>query len=570
MTTGHGASRQDSGGGLFLYAVLVVAVGFFGAFFFFPLFRTLAGSTIVDGKFTLTFYKTLATNPLYTKSLLNSFYIGLCVTLLSAALGYAAAWLMFRFRFPGKALWGALMLAPMVLPPFVGAIGLKQALGKFGMVNSLLMQMNVIDPQSPIAWLAAPFWGVVILETLHLFPIMYLNISGSMALVDPTLEEAARSLGGRGWALFRGVTLPLILPGVFAGGAIVFIWAFTDLGTPLIFEYAQTAPVQIFNMVTQADVNPAGYALVMIVLIATALLFVAGRVLFGGKKFETVGFGRAGASSRRPGPAAQAAISLFFILLLGAALLPHLSVILVSFSQNWFLTVLPEEWTTAHYTGVFTHQLAFLSVRNSVFLSVGSTAVDLALGGAIAWVLARRRFRGRAILDASTMLPLAVPGVVLAFGYVGAFSGTFLDPRVNPFPLLVISYSVRRLPLVVRALFAGLSQVDRTIEDAASGLGAPPRSVVSTVTLPLVSAGAIGGAILAFAFAMLEVSDSLILAMEDRFYPITKAIYMLLGRLDDGANVAAAMGILGMLLLMAALALAQKLLGKRMGQIFRA
>ncbi|MEW5946768.1 MAG: iron ABC transporter permease, partial [bacterium] len=554
---------------LFTPAALAVSAVFFALFLFYPLGYAAANAVAVEGRVTADFFRLLASNPVMAESILNSFLIGACVTLLSLVLGYVFAWFMARFAFSGKALWGTLLMAPMVLPPFVGAIGVRQVFGRYGMVNSLLINAGLIDPRAPVAWLSEPFWGVVILETLHLFPIVYLNISGSFALTDPSLEEAARGLGARGVRLFRSITFPLLLPGVFAGCAIVFIWAFTDLGTPLIFEYRTVVPVQIFNMVTQQAENPAGYALVMVVLAATFLLFVAGRLLYGGKRYESAGAGRAGVSPRRLSPPARLAVHAAFALVLALALLPHFSVIMVSLSRGWFLSVLPERFTLDHFRGVFIHPLSFLSVRNSVFLSFMSAGLDVALGGTIAFLLARKRFPGKEVLDALTMLPLAIPGVVLAFGYVGCFSGTALDPRADPFPLLVMSYAVRRLPLVVRAVYAGLIQVDLSLEEAAAGLGAPPRAVLRTVTAPLVLTNVVGGGVLAFAFAMLEVSDSLILAMEERFYPVTKAIYVMLGRLTDGHNIASAMGVMGMALLIAALALSGKLLGKRMGEMFR-
>jgi len=441
--------------------------------------------------------------------------------------------------------------------------------GKFGMINSLLLKFGWLDAHNPIPWLSHPFWGVVILETLHLFPIMYLNITAAFALIDPALEEAGRGLGAHGWALFRTITFPLLLPGIFAGAAIVFIWAFTDLGTPLIFEFRSVVPVQIFTMVTQQTENPAGYTLVIVVLLITLALFLPGRILFGRKRYSMIAYGRTGAETQKLSFVSRIAITMFFVLILALALLPHLSVIISSLSRTWFLTVLPEQWTVEYFQKIFVHPVAFLSIKNSVFLSTMSTVVSLALGGAIAFLLARTRFPGRDVLDAVTMLPLAIPGVVLAFGYIGCFSGTVLDPRRNPFPLLIISYSIRRLPLVVRALYAGLIQVDITLEEAASGLGAAPRTVMRTITAPLVLANIIGASILAFAFAMLEVSDSLILAMQEKFYPVTKAIYILLGRLTDGQSIASAMGVLGMLLLIAALLTAQRLLGKKMGQIFQ-
>jgi iron(III) transport system permease protein len=172
------------------------------------------------------------------------------------------------------------------------------------------------------------------------------------------------------------------------------------------------------------------------------------------------------------------------------------------------------------------------------------------------------------------MIPLAVPGLVIAFGYMGCFSGafpnTFMDPRFNPMTLLAVSYAIRRLPYMVRAAHAGLQQTSRTYEEAATNLGATPWRVIRRVTLPLVSANLVAGSILCFAFSMMEVSDSLILAQSEAYYPITKAIYVLMEGLENGINVAAALGVWAMALLGAAMLWASCLLGKRMGQMFRA
>jgi iron(III) transport system permease protein len=136
-------------------------------------------------------------------------------------------------------------------------------------------------------------------------------------------------------------------------------------------------------------------------------------------------------------------------------------------------------------------------------------------------------------------------------------------------PLLIVSYAIRRLPLVVRALYAGFQQTSVTLEEASSSLGAPPAATLRRVTLPLIRANMLGAAILAFAFSMLEVSDSLILAMREKFYPMTKAIYMLMGRLEDGGMIASAMGMFGVALLACSLVIAQRLLGRKMGELFR-
>ena len=164
------------------------------------------------------------------------------------------------------------------------------------------------------------------------------------------------------------------------------------------------------------------------------------------------------------------------------------------------------------------------------------------------------------------MLPLALPGVAIAFGYMGSFADTTLllrhlpetfinviDPRKNPTFLLIISYAVRRLPYMLRSIYAGLQQTSVTYEEASQNVGATPIRTLYKITLPLVIANILAGAILAFSFSMLEVSDSLILAMQDKYYPITKAIWSLSQRPDHGAYTASALGVVGMLILIACL-----------------
>src|SRR5204863_2518407 len=165
------------------------------------------------------------------------------------------------------------------------AIGLKQLLARFGSVNLVLMKLGLLAPGQPVDWLGhGGFWGIVILQVLNLYPIMFLNVSAAMANVDPALREAAQNLGATSWRLFRTITLPLILPGYFAGAIIVFIWAFTDLGTPLIFGYSRVVPVQIFDAVNEINTNPMGYTLVVCVLVLTVALFVVSKQLLARKR----------------------------------------------------------------------------------------------------------------------------------------------------------------------------------------------------------------------------------------------------------------------------------------------
>lgn len=542
---------------------------FFALFLFYPLSYAFYNALVVDGAFSTVFFELMVTNPVYWGAILNSFRLGVVTTLATTLVSLPIAFLLVRYDFRGKGVLNGLILVPMVLPPFVGAIGMKQMFARFGSINLLLLDLGLID--QPVDWFGGGgFVGVVILEVLHLYPIMYLNVAAALSNIDPSLEEAARNMGSSGLRLFRSITFPLMLPGYFAGAIIVFIWAFTDLGTPLIFNYRQVVAVEIFNSISDINENPMAYALVVFVLLLTVFFFYLSKVLLGGRRYEMVARGHVGSAVR---PASGGLTLLIYGLMLSltaVAMIPHLSVFLTSISERWFMSVLPQEITGKYYGLAFEHPMAANSIRISLILSMLSTVADVALGVAIAYLLSRTRIPFKGVIDGVAMLPLALPGLVLAFGYLAGYSGTFLDARNYPVPLLVIAYAVRRLPYMVRSVYAGLQQTSVALEEAAQNLGASRMRTMLQITFPLILANLVAGGILCFAFAMLEVSDSLILAFKDEYYPITKAIYALMGRIADGPYIASAMGIFGMALLMAGLFLAGRFLGQRMGELFRA
>ena len=547
---------------------------FFATFFLYPVSFMLKGAFFADGKFSLKYFLLLLESPLQSESLFNSFAIALLTTALTTLLTLPLAHWTTRFQFRGKTLLSSLLLVPMIMPPFVGAIGLSQLLARFGSLNLLLMRLGILPPDKPIDWLGqSGFWGIVILQVMNLYPVMFLNVAAAMANIDPSLRESAQNLGASGWRLFRTITLPLILPGYFAGAVIVFIWAFTDLGTPLIFGFSRVVPVQIFDAINEINTNPMGYALVVFVLMLTLALFLISKRALAGRRYEMLARGHTGGAEAQATLRQTTGIWGVMLVVIGFALLPHFTVIIESFSENWFFSILPANWTTANYSEIFGHGLTASSIRNSLCYSTLSALLDLVLGVMIAWLLTRRRIPFAGLLDALAMLPLALPGLVLAFGYVAGFDFKiqWLNPRDNPSLLLIISYSVRRLPYIVRSAYAGFQQASVTLEEASANLGATPLRTLRKITLPLVMANLIAGTILTFSFAMLEVSDGLILAMREKYFPITKMIWQIMGRIDPNApSVACALGMVGMVILTASLLVAGKILGKKMGQLFRA
>ena len=256
------------------------------------------------------------------------------------------------------------------------------------------------------------------------------------------------------------------------------------------------------------------------------------------------------------------------------ALVPHLGVVLVAFSKDWYGSVLPAPFTLDNFRAGLGHSLTVPSIGNSLKYAAASTLFDAVLGIGIAYVVVRTTFPGRQLLDALAMLPLAVPGLVLAFGYIAMTQDghplAFLNPTKNPVPLLIIAYAVRRLPYMVRSAAAGYQQTSVTLEEAAQNLGCPPWRTLYRVTLPLIAANLLAGGLLTFSFAMLEVSDSLLLAQKQEYYPITKAIYELFQLLGTGRGIASALGVWAMAFLGTTILGASLLLGKRMGALFRA
>ena len=559
----------------FARSVFAFTVLFFAAFFFWPILQILRGGFVdADGDFTLRTFAALLSDPLYRGGLLNSFWLGLATTALAFAIGLPLAVLGDRFDFPGKTALASVVLVPMILPPFVGAIGVKQIFGQYGALNALLIQLGLRPEGWTFDWFAvAPFWGIAFVNALTLYPIVYLNCAAALANVDPALEEAAQNLGCTGFRRFRRVTLPLIKPGLFAGGTIVFIAGFTELGVPLVFDYSRVTSVQIFYGLKDIGGNPAPYALVTILLLGTTALYALGKGLFGRQSHAMMAkASHAGGARRLPlGPALLC--TALFGGVTAFAVLPHLGVVLTAFASDWYASILPRGFTLENFELALGHPLTVSAIGNSLKFAAASTVVDLVLGVAIAYVVVRSRLPFRGLLDILAMLPLAVPGLVVAFGYLamsqeGRFFD-FLNPVENPTVLLIIAYSVRRLPYVVRSAVAGFQQTSETLEEAAQNLGCPPLKALAKITLPLIAANLIAGGLLAFAFAMLEVSDSLILAQKQAFYPITKAILELFQLLGDGQFIASALGVWAMAFLGICIVGLSIVLGKKLGAIFR-
>jgi iron(III) transport system permease protein len=252
-------------------------------------------------------------------------------------------------------------------------------------------------------------------------------------------------------------------------------------------------------------------------------------------------------------------------------MLPHIGVVLASFARDWTSRLLPE-WTTDNYHRILNDPVTdtMSSVKTSLFCAALSMTLDIVAGFALAYALVRGRVWGKLFLDTLAMLPLALPGLILAFGLLTSFINTPLSPMQNALPLLIISYAVRRLPYALRAVSGGLQQMSVTLEEASLNLGASPWQTAWRITRPLVTANLLAAGLLTFAFAVLEVSDSLVLTVTNDNVPIAKAIYNLSIATTGGTYLACALGVIGMALLTFTFLLANRLLGRQLGALFRA
>ena len=202
---------------------LIFCIAFFVCFFFLPICYILRGGMYdADGNFTCFYLMEVFRNPLYRAGLLNSLLIGICTTIVSMLIALPLTWMTDHYEFSGKRIFSAMLLLPMILPPFVGAIGMQCFFGRYGAVNALLKCCGIIAEGAEIDWFAGGFFAIVLLEAMHLFPILYLNLTAALGNVDPMLLEAAEDNGCTGFKRFRRIVLPLIMPGIFAGSTKFF------------------------------------------------------------------------------------------------------------------------------------------------------------------------------------------------------------------------------------------------------------------------------------------------------------------------------------------------------------
>ncbi len=539
---------------------------------FLVMFLVLPVFTVVEEGCQWSLIAEVFRSKVYCEGLLNSLAVSLVTTAMVAVISLVLALVYDRYEFFGKEYCSLLMLLPMILPPFVGALGFQQILGTYGVVNTILVNCGL----ERVDFLGGEgkFWSVCIIEALHLYPVFYLNMITALGNIDPALSDAAANLGATPLQRFFRIKLPLLKSGFLAGGSIVLVWSFTELGTPLMFGFNRVTPVQVFNGLTELENNPLPYALVVVMLAVSALIYLVMRKLFSTPAGAAAVKGSMGSQAVKLAGVKRFLPTVLFAFVALLSVLPHLALTGAAFSLRWYGTVMPEVFTLEHFDNALSNPLVLPSIVNSLRYSVLAMVIAVVCGTLAALISARWKLKGAWLLDLLSMLPLAIPGLVIAFGFLGmtgsySWARAIFNPVANPLWLLAIAYAVRRIPYVVRAVMAGLEQTPVELENAARNFGAGPVKTLTRITFPLIGANLLVGGLFAFSFSMLEVSDSLILAQKSIFFPITKALLELSQILGSGPASASAFGVWAMVFLALTLASAGILMGRKIGAIFK-
>jgi iron(III) transport system permease protein len=538
---------------------------FLAVFLLYPLGRIFYDAVTDDaGGLTLAHFHAFFTDGFYLRSLWNSILLGLGVVACTSVLGIGIAFLLVRYDFRGRELFSYLTLIPIISPPLVGVLGFVFILGRAGTVNVLLM--DYLDLTRPINFMYG-LHGVMLVETLHLFPMITLNVVDALSKVDPALEEAAESVGARGWRKLWTITLPLTTPGYVAGALLVFIWTFADFVTPLVVGvHALLASQAYLNIVQFVDRRLFRMGIVisaLLVLLAVAFLLAA-RHYVAIKDYSSLAYSRV--ERRRLRGPAEALVILALSLVMLLSFLPYLGVVLAAFGRGWSLTPLPTAYTVQFFERVLVETPKY--IVNSLLYSLLAVAICVLVGVPIAWMLARTRLPGNDALDALTTLILAIPGTAIGIAYVRAFHvelpGLGL-PLTSIWLILPLVLAIRRLPYTVRGSYASLLLVHRSLEEAAGSVGASAVRTFRDITLPLIWRGVLIGGLFSFMTSLQEASAVLFLSLGG-WETITVGIFNFY--IAGSTSEAAALGVI--LIVVAALCVLgiNRIAGARMGGMF--
>ena len=537
------AGWADVRPGVWLAGGLVLV--FLLLFFALPVARVFIAAFLdIDNSLTFGHFSAFFSQDLMRESFINSLYVAVMSALFAALIAVPLAYFTVRFDFRGALLIQTLGVLPLIMPPFVGAVALQLIFGRSGTLNLLLN--DAFGFTLPIM---EGLNGVIFVEAIHYFPFILMNLTVALRNIDGAMEEAAMNLGCKGWRLFWRVIFPLGLPGFVAGASLVFVKVFDDLGTPLVMGQTNMLAPQAYLRITQVGLeDPMGYVIsVLMIVFSIGAMVISARVLKG-RDFSTLQKGGSSIQRRQLSPVESALAYLWIGLILLITLSPHLGVLLLSFAKVWSFSPLPDAYTLEHYATVF--QDASGMIQNTLIYCGLAAGLDVLLGVTIAYLILRTKLPARQWLDWIATASLAVPGIVLAIGFLRMFKGVTVPGTdvllTGTWVAIMLAYAVRRLPYALRSCMAALQQVHISLEEAAESVGANKISSIRRVLVPLMTGGILAGFVTSFITAAVELSTTIMLVSADSQAPMSYGIYLYMQSVA-GRGPGAALGVLAIL-----------------------
>jgi iron(III) transport system permease protein len=534
-------------------------------FVIFPLLRIFYDAVTDEvGQITLMNFVEFFTDTFYLRSFWKSMVLGLAAVFTTSVIGITVAVLLVRYDFPARKTFSYLTMLPMILPPLVGVLGFVFILGRAGTVNVILMDWFGL--QQPINFMYG-MQGVLLVETVHLFPMMTLSVLDALSKVDPVLEEAAQSVGAKGWRRFKDITLPLTTPGYISGALLVFIWTFADFVTPLVLGVQDLlAPQAYLNIVQFVDrrIFRMGIVISALLVVLAILFVIAARQYVAIKDYSSLAYSKV--ERRRLSPLMSTAAVSFLSILMAISFIPQVGVLLAAVGRGWSLTPIPLVYTLEFFRQVSIETPKF--IINSLLFSGVAVILCLAIGVPMAWIMARTRVPGRNTMDALTTLILAIPGTAIGIAYIRAFNVPLpvIDlPLTSIWIILPLVLAVRRLPYTVRGSYSSLILVHKSMEEAAESVGATKLRVFRDITVPMVWKGILVGGLFSFITSIQEASSTIFLTLGGwEMMPVGIFTFYIAG----SQSQAAALGVILIAMCAISLYIVNRIAGTRVGGLF--
>lgn len=505
--------------------MLLLPLLFLVIFFYAPVANLLREGLTQDGAFSLEFMKRILTDDYFRHVILFTLWQALLSTLASIALGLPVAYMLTHYDFPFKRAIRSLTIVPFVLPAITVALGFALLFGRNGYLNQFLMGLfGLSEPPLPIMY---SLTGIVLAHAFYNAPIITRTVHAAWERLDPRYEESARALGASRFYVFKDITLPMILPGLLSGAALVFLFCF--LSFPIVLSVGggrfSTIEVEIYTrVVTRLDPQFLNYkigaalALVSLVLslgIVYLYLRLQGSLTRQVEQLRprpTVPLFAGARDLLRP---TKLLLWLYVLFSLVVFVGPVLAIVADSL---WEDTPTGGRWTLRWYSYIFTPDYEALlgdspvqAILNSLSFGALATAIAVPLGLIFAYIIARARWGGRRLVDTLLMAPLATSSIVLAFALLRAFNAPPFR-LVGTATAVIVAHAVIIFPFIVRALVPVLGNLDLKIVEMARSLGASRWRALREIELPVVATGLVAGAVFAFALSLGEMSATVMLA----------------------------------------------------------